>query len=528
VDEAADAHGATAVRRAELIGVLSLATDLAMGQPFEHGLRTALVAVHVGRELGLDERTLEDVYYVSLLQYVGCTAESHLDAGFWGDEVQARSELAPALLGPPAELFATARRKLEATSAPRRTGAAPIDGPRMRGTMSEWAEGHCEVSVMLAERLALGIGVKESLAHLYERWDGHGFPGRIRGEEVPLPVRVMQVAHDADLHSTHGLERAVEVVRERSGHGLDPSIADAFLQTASESLAVVESPSIWEELLAAEPGRRPVLGRGELDVALGAIADFTDMKSPYFSGHSAGVARLAGEAATRLGLPERDRDLVRQAGLVHDVGRVAVPSQIWGKPDGLTRDELERVRLHPYHTERVLAPSAVLGPIGRIASLHHERLDGSGYHRGLSGIALTPVARLLAAADSYHAMTEPRPHRDALEPEHAAEALAADAREGRLDADAVTAVLAVSGHSHAPRGPRPAGLSVREVEVLSLLARGLVTKQIAHRLDISPKTADHHIQRIYTKAGVSTRAGAILFALQHDLVSAAAQRDLPL
>jgi HD-GYP domain-containing protein (c-di-GMP phosphodiesterase class II) len=367
---------------------------------------------------------------------VGCTAESHLDAEFWGDEVRARREITPALLGSPAELFATAVRNLEATSDTLRAGEAPRSAPLMRDRMSGWAEGHCEVSAMLAERLALGIGVKEALTHLYERWDGNGFPGRIRGEEVPLPVRVMQVAHDADLYAPQGLERAVEVVRERAGHGLDPSVADAFLKTASESLAAVEAPSIWEALLAAEPGRRPVLAPGALDIGLGAIADFTDMKSPYFGGHSAGVARLAGEAATRLGLSESDRDLARRAGLVHDVGRVAVPSLIWGKPDVLTRDELERVRLHPYQTERVLASSALLAPIGRAASLHHERLDGSGYHRGLSGVALTPVARLLAAADAYHAMTEPRPHRDALEPEQAAEALAAEVRQGRLDADA--------------------------------------------------------------------------------------------
>jgi HD-GYP domain-containing protein (c-di-GMP phosphodiesterase class II) len=513
----------TSVRRVELIGVLSLATDLAMGQPFEHGLRTALIAVRVGEELELDERTLEDVFYVSLLQYVGCTAESHLDARFWGDEVAARGEMVPALLGSQAGLFATAVRSLHAESEPlRRAGEVLRRAPGMRETLSAWADSHCEVSVMLAERLTLGLGVKEALAHLYERWDGRGFPGRLRGEEVPLPVRVMQVAHDADLHSPAGVEGASEVVRRRAGRGLDPAVAAVFVRTAWQSLAVLEAPSIWEALLAAEPGRRPVLERREFDLGLRAIADFTDMKSPYLSGHSAGVAGLAAEAAVQAGLAESEQDVVRRAGLVHDLGRVGVPAGIWGKPGPLSRDEVERVRLHPYHTERVLAPAASLATIARAASLHHERLDGSGYHRGARGGELTPVARVLAAADAYHAMTEPRPHRAALRSEEAADVLAGEVRAGRLDTEAVTAVLAAAGHGQiAVEGPRPAGLSEREVEVLGLLARGLVTKQIAQRLGIAPKTADNHIQRVYAKIGVSTRAAAILFALQHGLVSPA-------
>jgi HD-GYP domain-containing protein (c-di-GMP phosphodiesterase class II) len=514
----------TGVRRAELIGVLSLATDLAMGQPLEHGLRTALIAVRIGAELALDDRTLEDVYYVSLLQYVGCTAESHLDAEVWGDELAARGEMVPALLGSQAGLFATGLRNIHADAGPlRRAGEVLRRAPRMRETLSDWALGHCEVSAMLAERLSLGLGVKEALAHLYERWDGRGFPGRIGGDDVPLPVRVMQVAHDADLNSAAGPEGAVEVVRARAGRGLDPTVVTAFQRKAREALALLDAPSIWGELLAAEPGRRPVLERHQVNVGLRAIADFTDMKSPYMSGHSAGVAALAAAAADEAGLPEAERELVERAGLVHDVGRVGVPARIWGKPGPLGRDELERVRLHPYHTERVLVPSPALAAIGRLASLHHERLDGSGYHRGVRGAELPPAARILAVADSYHAMTEPRPHRGPRTPEEAADTLVEEARAGHLDADAVSAVLAAAGHGRlVVRGPRPAGLSEREAEVLGLLARGLVTKQIAHRLGIAPKTADNHIQRIYAKIGVSTRAAAILFALEHGLVSASA------
>jgi len=174
--------------------------------------------------------------------------------------------------------------------------------------------------------------------------------------------------------------------------------------------------------------------------------------------------------------------------------------------------------LHAYCTERVLARVPFLtAPVG-LAAAHHERLDGSGYHRGTTAAGLAPAARLLAAADAYHAMTERRPHREALPAEHAAETLAKEAREGHLDADAVAAVLGAAGQP-APRFSRPAGLTEREAEVIALVARGLQTKQVARALGISVKTADRHIQNVYGKIGVSTRAAAAVFAMEHGLVA---------
>jgi DNA-binding CsgD family transcriptional regulator len=174
--------------------------------------------------------------------------------------------------------------------------------------------------------------------------------------------------------------------------------------------------------------------------------------------------------------------------------------------------------LHPYHSERVLVRSPFLAALAPVATTHHERLDGTGYHRGIAAATLTPAARVLAAADAYHAMTEPRPHREALSPAQAAETLVREAREGRLDADAVAAVLEAAGQ-RVPRMQRPAGLTDREAHVLGLLARGMQTRQIARALGISVKTADRHIQKAYGKIGVSTRAAATLFAMQHGLVA---------
>jgi len=308
------------------------------------------------------------------------------------------------------------------------------------------------------------------------------------------------------------------MLAERAGSGLDPQAVSAFFELGDHAYEGLGAPSIWDDAMLAEPGPQPVVGEERLDACLSAIADFSDLKSMWTVGHSRGVAQLAGDSAAVAGLAAEDVLLLRRAALVHDIGRVAVPVNVWAKPGPLTRDEHEQVRLHAYHSERVLGATAGLRPLARLAGSHGERCDGSGYHRGSRAGELPLTAWLLAAADCYHAMRERRPHRPALSPTAAADELCRDADAGRLAPEAVNAVLIAAGQ---PRRPvrRPAGLSERECEVLGLIARGLATKQVARQLGISPKTCDHHIQRLYAKVGVSTRAGVTLFALEHGLVS---------
>jgi DNA-binding CsgD family transcriptional regulator len=308
------------------------------------------------------------------------------------------------------------------------------------------------------------------------------------------------------------------VVRRRAGGAFDPAVAIPLADAAAELLDFDADASAWEETLACEPGPRLALEGEAIDRALGAMGDFADLASPYLVGHSAGVAQLVTAAAQQCRLQAAELVQLRRGALVHDLGRVSVPVRIWQKAAPLTPDDWERVRLHAYHGERVLTRSPFLAALASVASFHHERLDGSGYHRGTAVAELTPAARLLAAADAYHAMTEPRPHRAALPPGQAAEALGREVAAGRLDPDAVTGVLGAAGQ-RVPRIERPAGLTEREAEVLGLLARGLQTKQVARRLGISVKTADHHVQNAYAKIGVSTRAAAALFAMQHGLTA---------
>jgi HD-GYP domain-containing protein (c-di-GMP phosphodiesterase class II) len=278
---------------------------------------------------------------------------------------------------------------------------------------------------------------------------------------------------------------------------------------------------MWEQALEIEPFPQVRIAGEKVDDAFMAIAALTGLKSPWLREHSTGVAELAEAAAWRIGLPATSVTLVRRAALAHDLGRVGVSNAIWEKPGPLGFGEWERVRLHPLFSERAFAQSSALAPIGMLAGSHHERLDGSGYHRGTRGPGLDRAARILAAADCYAAMREARPYRPALDAAAAEAELLREAEEGRLDPEAVDAVLAAAGHRVRQR-PRdlPAGLTERELEVLLVLVRGGSNQAIAEDLGISAKTVGHHVEHVYQKVGVRSRAAATVWAFEHDLVRA--------
>jgi HD-GYP domain-containing protein (c-di-GMP phosphodiesterase class II) len=517
---AAASPGGERVRAAEVIAALSLATDLGIGVGLEHGLHSTLVAMRLAERLGVGSETASQTYYACLLFYVGCTADAEIAAETFGDD-EALTRTLPARFGSQPEMLAGIMRALATSGRPAPVRAMQIVRglPRAASVFKQHIAAFCEVAQMLTDRLGLPASMQGLFGHLAERWDGKGQPGRARREQIPLPVRIAHVARDAAFQRTLGGDDfAAAVVRRRAGGAFDPEVATRLADHAAELLAVDAQPSAWDETLACEPLPRLTLEGAAIERALGAMGDFADLASPYLVGHSAGVAELATAAAQRCRLDAADLVRIRRGALVHDLGRVAVPVRIWQKAAPLTPDDWERVRLHAYHGERVLARSPFLAALAPVATFHHERLDGSGYHRGTTAAALTPSARLLAAADAYHAMTEPRPHRQALSPGRAAETLTREARAGRLDPDAAAAVLQAAGQ-RVPRIERPAGLTEREAEVIGLLARGLQTKQVARRLGISVKTADRHIQNAYGKIGVSTRAAAALFAMQHGLTA---------
>lgn len=505
------------VRTAEVVASLSLATDLAMGLPLEHGLASAVLGSRLALSLGVDEATAAEAYYGSLLYYIGCTTDAEISAALfpWGTMLHSFN---PAVYGRPGEVLRGIVRSIPDPDAGPMTRSLQVARtlPRaMRGHPAHMA-ALCEVAQMLGERLGLPASIHELFAHLTERWDGKGGPNGLAGEAIPLALRIAFVARDASIQRwLGGPDHAVGVIRSRAGTGHDPVVAEHYCAHADE-LAPDEDGSLWDVVLASEPGA-PLMLRGEaIDQALAAMGDFADLAAPSLTGHSDGVARLTQDAAKRMGLDAAAERAVTRAARVHDLGRVAVSPAVWEKPGPLTVDEREQVRLHAYHTERLLAPSRFLAGLADTASAHHERCDGSGYHRGVGAPSLSPAARLLAVADAYRTMIEPRPHRPALPPGEAAERLAGESRAGRFDVDAVRAVLDAAGQA-TPRHINPAGLTDREVEVIGLLAHGFQGKQIGRRLGISTKTASRHVQNIYPKIGVSTRAAAAVFAMQHGL-----------
>ncbi len=357
---------------------------------------------------------------------------------------------------------------------------------------------------------------------MFARWDGRGFPGA-RGDEIPLPMRLLHVGRDISLFlSASGPAEARAVVERRTDAAYDPRLAALALRNFDELLAELDETRLWEQALEIEPLPRIWIAGGRVDAAFAAIGALTGLKSPWLREHSTGVAELAEAAAWRLGLPAASVTLLRRAALAHDLGRVGVSNAIWEKPGRLGFGEWERVRLHPHFTERAFAQSPALAPIGVLAGSHHERLDGSGYHRGTGAQGLDQAARILAAADCYAAMREARPYRPALDVPDAEAELLQEAAAGRLDGDAVDAVLNAAGHRVQQR-PRelPAGLTDRELEVLLVLVRGESNQRIAEDLGISAKTVGHHIQHVYQKAGVRSRAAATLWAFEQDLVRAA-------
>jgi HD-GYP domain-containing protein (c-di-GMP phosphodiesterase class II) len=520
-----DTQRADAVRAAELIGSLCLATDLGMGFPFEHGLRTTVVAARLAATLAVDPETASQTFYASLLSHSGCTTDAHVTAEIFGGSLT--THLHPAMNASRREVFTGILRALPApeTKGPARIIQIARRLPKAAREQRPHFAAMCEVAEMLAE----GVGLPSSLQHLFdhltERWDGKGPLSRAEGDAIPLPIRIVHVAADATLHRLLGDdEHVARAVRDRAGHGLDPDIAACLAAGAEEILAIQEEASVWDEALACEPQPHLTLEDEAIERALSSMGNFADLLSPYLTGHSTGVSDLAAEAARRCRLDPDEITEIKRAALVHDLGRVAVGAGTWQKPGPLSTDEWEHVRLHPYHTERILSRSRFLEAVAPVARAHHERLDRSGYHRGAAGAELTTPARLLAAADVYHALTERRPHRPAFAAEEAARILTDEARAERLDTDAVTAVIEAAGLP-APRLDRPAGLTEREAEVVGLLARGLQTKQVARALGISVKTADRHIQNAYGKIGVSTRAAATLFAMEHGLI---ARGELPI
>jgi HD-GYP domain-containing protein (c-di-GMP phosphodiesterase class II) len=513
------------LRLGEFVATLALAQDNAFGQPLESQLRSCLIATWLCEAAGFAKNIRETAYWVAQLRYVGCTGHAHEVATVFGDEIAIRAQTLVHDAGNPAEVirdviaFATAGRPQE-----QRDQIVKM----IQETAHEWAVHNfasgCEVADMLVRRLGLPDSVREALRFTFERWSGTGFPAHAKGEAIPLPMRVVHLSHDMEaIGRIFSPARALEAARERSDRTYDPALVDVFLAHGAAWLEKLTKIDPWDAVLDLELEPRRILEGEALDNALTVASDFIDLKSPYMNGHSRRCAELSVAAARLLGFSDDALARVRRAALLHDFGTTAVPNSIWDKPGPLTRAEFDRVELHPMLTEQMLRRSSALADLNPVACAHHEKCDGSGYHKRLRADTTDLGACILAVTEIYVGMTTDRADRAALPPEQAAAELQRLVAQGSLEHRATQALLVAAGHgevkaSTPARPDNPAGLSRREVDVLRLATRGLTTQQIADKLFISAKTADHHIQHIYNKIGVSTRAAAALWAMQHAVV----------
>ena len=511
------------LRLAELLAAVSLATDLAHDVAAESALRDGVLTVELAHLMGWTESEVSDAYYLALLYHIGCTgavaAQSRLGGG---DDVNVRRWMAEADHANRPAMARIAITKL----APRWGTSGWPQGMAAFATagrdMPEAFANMAEVAARLSQRLGAGPRVTESLCHAYGRWDGKVFPSLPNGEGLSRIARLVHMVHVAQIyHHVGGVDVADAIVRQRSGTEFDPGLARLWLQNSHDLLPTLSGESVWDQALGAEPEPHRRVGTSHLDDVSAALADFVDLASPFTRGHSTRVARLAEAAALNIGLDADEAATVRRAGQIHDLGMVSVPNRVLIKRTPLNPAEWERVHMHAHHTQRILSLAAPLREAARIAGLHHERLDGSGYHRGLHASALPPAARILAVAEAYQSMNEERAWRPRLAPTDAARQLREDVAAHRLDVRAVEAVLLAAGQpvpSARSSQAWPAGLTDREVDVLRAIARGLKNKQIAHELFVSEATIHTHVINLYGKTGVNTRAGATLFAFEHDLI----------
>ncbi len=486
---------------------LAYATDLATGHSRDFALRSCVLGMRLApirripcsrrlipslrpERAKVDQQTRRAVYHQALLRYIGCNADTHLLSAAWGDEIALRQELHRIDMGNKVafrEVFVRAITRTLAGASPEEldqalerglAGAAQVNIPVL--------SGHCEVAQRIAERIGLPEEIRENLGQIYERWDGRGLPHGLSGNAVKVPVRLVTLAQDAiALTDLHGFEAMTGIIAERAGGAYEQELVDVFLAHAESLLAGLDGPVDRATILALEPTPHAMLDEEACEKAYLAIADMIDMRMPFTFGHSRAVASLAGAAAKQMGLPASDGRIVRWAGYAHDIGELSVPVSTWMRAGALTERET----------------------------------DSGGYHRNSRSPDLSPAARILAAAEAFQTARETRPHHAGLSDVAAADKVRAAVKEGKLCPEAVEAVLTCAGQRARRGAPtRLAGLTPREIEVLRLIAAGDTAKEAARKLDIAPKTADNHIQSLYSKIGVTTRAGAALYALERGLV----------
>ncbi len=510
---------------AMLLCALSFATGLGFGGHMEHGLGCACLGMQIADALALGNEEHEAIFYGALLKDVACTACSAGISAFFPDDEQQVS-LADVILVDPSKLgdmFGWLSRylRLDAQFPVRVTKLLSFFvkcGPIVRETM----RSHCEVAELFARQLGFSEHVQRTLRFQWERWDGRGMAYGLKGPDAPITAHILHFIQVLELmYRFGGPEAACKIASDKRGTRFEPKAVDAFL-------ALAQRPDFWrdfeeqskqEALLARRPATSADCAMEEQrERVCEALADFADLKTREAWHHSRIVAQVSVEIGTCLRLDRSELDSLRRAALVHDIGKVTVPISILEKGEQRSSSEWETYRLHPYYTQRVLERVDALRDLALAAASHHEWINGQGYHRQLSGEQIPFHGRILAVANTYAHLAYPQGERK--DPAVVLRTMRplVDSQFDKRCYEALAASV-VSGQRKSPIRPRKTNnLTEREIEVLSLLARGKNTPQIARALHISKKTVEHHLTHIYAKIGVSCRTAAVVYAVQQGIV----------
>jgi HD-GYP domain-containing protein (c-di-GMP phosphodiesterase class II) len=511
----------------QLLCAFAYASDLAFGLQLEDCLRSCYVAVRMADALGLSADQREAAYYAALLKDAGCTSWTTEFAQAWRtDEIAARRELIIFSNYTDLRAFSTWMRRFVARDEPLAAKLSRYVRVLItsRTFIAEAIATSTAISRRIAGRLGMPEQVGEGVYNIFERWDGAGAPQGLRRDQIPSVSRiVLPTFFVVPFHRLGGREAAVQLARTLRGRAFDPAVSDAFLRLAADRCfwSDLESSDIQRTILALEPASAlPPVTEAMIDNVALAFADFIDLKSRYIAAHSRRVGAVAEQLARAMGCAEAEVARIRRAGLLHDVGLVAVPSFILDRPwSALSTAEQDAYRLYPYHGERVLARAPALAPLAEMVGTHQERMDGSGFYRGLSGASISLGARIIAVADRLDQLTHDRPG----SPARSVPAALRQLEQEPLDPAVIAALRRCLGErttgATTPRGGQPAGLTEREVEVLRLAARGHTRREIGRRLSISENTVRHHLEHIYNKTGASNRVSATLFAMEHGLLA---------
>jgi len=417
------ADDSTGVRLSEVVSALSYALDITEGQPPGHAVRTCLIGMRLADVIRLDPEARSALFYALLLKDLGCSSNSaRLSKLFGGDDLALKRvhKLTDWTRAADSARYAF-HHSLPARGALARAWHTLMLGLKQQGSGAEMTRTRCERGADIASMLGLEPATAEAIRALDEHWDGEGMPYSRPGPAIPLLGRIAGLAQTVEVfHCAFGAGAAYEMARARRGRWFDPDLVRALEELEADA-------GFWDGLGAAdqlhqvatlEPADRVILAdESRLDQVAEAFARVIDAKSPYTARHSEGVAGIAVGIAREMGLAADERQTLHRAGLLHDIGKLGVSNLILDKPGRLTDDEFAEMRKHPRYTEEILARVRRFAGFAGIAAAHHERLDGTGYHRGTAGDGLCTLSRILAVADVCEALSAERPYRKALAPE---------------------------------------------------------------------------------------------------------------